>query len=228
MRELLILISILIGFFNFSGCSRIETGESNLSQKPTGECPDCAKYDKSSVECGSILTVYQDNGASFFTNQVYRLCLCDGSMLITTRLYDQETVLRLVSDNNLKAVKGGTTVADSPLKVFNSEIVNLIGEMLAANGNYSILSTEPVNVYGQWFRQAQGLDSSLIYYVNVDNNLVDLIGSDNYIVRGYDFRDFEAFEHLVPTTLEVFRSGTNVSAGEKLMKLEFDDFILSD
>lgn len=212
--------AMLITLF-FVGCGTKQKQE----PLPQQSCPSCGTL-PSKVQAECVMTIFNDDGSIFLTNQTHLVCLCDKSISIETTKADGGTIFKLDSTGNLK-ISGVSLPAKSPLNIFNGQIAGLILEMLTtAKMDYTIITNEPVNIYGQWYNQTNKQKNDYAFYKNLSTGRLDLIISKDYFARGYDYRNSTAMNSSYPATIEIFHVGKNKSPGKKILKIEYTDIIV--
>lgn len=219
MKNFLVLLCICLMFW---GCGEVEK-ESETAQLMS-DCPNCAGIEDQKISAEVIITVYNEDGSKFLTPQEHVFCLCDDSFIVKTKLNENETLMRLTKNGVLSMPKGSEIINKSPLSVLNAEIFDIIRQLVFANESVVAVSQKPENVYGQWYVAAKKGGSNYLYYVSVSSKLAELLISNNYIARGYDYFDPPAFDYLVPGKIEILKVGTNGSPGDKILKLDYKKF----
>lgn len=220
MKYLYFLIAMVAICPFFQGCKTTEKNTDTLSANYSL----CPEFKMASVLANAILTVYQEQNSSFITNQQYEICLCDETMLVSTIIEEQKILFKLTMGKDLKILSGDSAFKNSPLIVFDREKTELILNMIKSNQTMASKSQQPINMYGQWYRIAYRNEKGVIFYQNTNDSKVDLIVSQNFIARGYDYRKVDGFNHTVPSTIEILNIGKGKSPGNKIMKIEYNSF----
>lgn len=221
MKTFLHTFTVAMTMLFLVGC-RAEQKQVSLPQQ---SCPSCS-ISPSSILAECVMTIFQDDGSKFLTNQVHLICLCDESILIKTIKADGDTIVKLDTNGNF-SYSGNSLPENSPLNIFNEQIAGLIREMLtAAKSDYTITNTDPANIYGQWYNQTTEQKKGYVFYKNLDTHRLDLIISKDYFAKGYDYRNSSVLGALFPATIEISYVGKNNSPGAKVLKIEYTDIIV--
>jgi hypothetical protein len=220
MKTFLLTFTAMLGTLFFIGC-RAEQKQELLSQQ---SCQSCS-ISPSSVQAEGVITIFKDDGSKFFTSQTHLICLCDNSILIKTTTADGEAIFKLDANGNFN-YSGISLPANSPLNIFDKQIAGLILEMLiAAKSDHTIINSDPVNIYGQWYHKTSTQKNGYAFYENLDTNRLDLIISKDYFAKGYDYKNSSALTAVFPATIEISSVGKNNSPGVKVLKIEYTDIM---
>ena len=217
---LLTFTASLITLF-FIGC-RAEQKQEFLPQQ---DCPSCSVL-PARVQAECVMTIFEDDGSKFLTNQTHLICLCDKSISIKTTKADGDAIFMLDANGDF-SYSGASLPKNSPLNIFDEQIAELIIQMLtAAKTDYAIVNSDPINIYGQWYYQIADQKNGYIFYKNLSNDRLDLIISKDYFAKGYDYRNSSALSAAFPATIEISNIGKNNSPGTKVLKIEYTDIIV--
>lgn len=213
------IIAIIAGCFWGQGCTRANKNVSVQQKAPVLNCSNCIGQDRNSTAINAILTTYKQDGSEFITSQDYEYCVCNKSLAVSTTIADQRVIFKL-HNNDFSIVNNSVLFEDSPLSVFNAEICSLIYEIFNTDAANFIETSEPVNIYGQWYKMVGINNDDFAFYQSINGGKVDMVVSQNYIAKGYHYRYDAIADRAIATKIEILNIGKGKSPGAKVLTIE--------
>lgn len=221
-----LLVTITVG----GGC--YEKVNFNFSKKREIKisCVSASCSNRMNILLGNcIATYYQEDGDKYITEQEHLVCSCENTLYMTSFEPDGEMIVKCRENTGFNIIKG-----DLEEKVLsNKEVCEAIYTLLIANSQAITIDSPVVNMYGQWYAQADSMIPTVKKYVGSDSNVVDMAEvyklvngkmDKVYVAKAFDYIKVDGVK--LPRIIEIFESGGEKVLGSKVIKLDYSEFTI--